>query len=131
MNFACALRHDVIDSDLNDLKKDVKFLFTCTLVVYTGPIDVAYCIRIAEEMVKSTVAGKAARRAISSRSLAVRPPLLGSPRFAGPSQAVDFAPPSNHWLLVSRRPSKTPARPGNCFAWGKLGHWRFEFVQSD
>ena len=61
----------------------------------------------------------------------MRPLLLGSPLFAGPSQAVDFVPPSNHWLLVSQRSSKTPARPGNCFAWGKFGPWRFEFVQSD
>ena len=39
---------------------------------------------------------------------------FGSPRFAGPSQTVDFAPPCNQWLPVSRRSFETPARPGNC-----------------
>ena len=47
---------------------------------------------MAEKAVTSTVARKAARGAISSRSVAVRSILFGSPRFAGPSQAVDFAP---------------------------------------
>ena len=84
----------------------------------------------AEKKVKSTVARKAARRAISSRSSAVRSAPFGSPRFAGPSQTVDFAPPRNQWLPVSRRSFKTPARPGNCFACGKFGHWRSECVQS-
>ena len=31
---------------------------------------------------------------------------------------------------VSRRSFETPARPGNCFACGKFGHWRSECVQS-
>ena len=66
---------------------------------------------MAEKAVTSTVARKTARVAISSRSAAVQSALFGFPRFAGPSQAVDFAPPSNHWLLVSQRSSKTPARP--------------------
>ena len=68
----------------------------------------------AEKAVKSTVARKAARRAISSRSSAVRSAPFGSPRFAGPSQTVDFAPLRNQWLPVSRRSFETPARPGNC-----------------
>ena len=85
---------------------------------------------MAEKAVTSTVARKTARVAISSRSAAVQSALFGFPRFAGPSQAVDFAPPCNHWLLVSRRSSKTPARCGNCFSWSKFGHWRFECVQS-
>ena len=84
----------------------------------------------AEKAVKSTVARKAARRSISSRSSAVRSAPFGSPRFAGPSQTVDFAPPRNQWLPVSRRSFETPARPGNCFACGKFGHWRSECVQS-
>ena len=84
----------------------------------------------AEKAVKSTVARKAARRAISSRSSAVRSAPFGSPRFAGPSQAVGFTPPRNQRLPVSRCSSETPARPGNCFACGKFGHWRSECVQS-
>ena len=76
------------------------------------------------------VARKAARRAISSRSSAVRSAPFGSPRFAGPSQAVDFAAPRNQWLPVSRRSSETPARPGNCFACGKFGYGRSECVPS-
>ena len=84
----------------------------------------------AEKAVKSTVARKTARRAISSRSSAVQSAPFGSPRFAGPSQAVDFAPPHNQRLPVSRRSSETPARPGNCFACGKFAHWRSECVQS-
>ena len=64
----------------------------------------------AEKAVKSTVARKAARRAISSRSSAVRSAPFGSFRFAGPSQTVDFAPPRNQWLPVSRRSFETPAR---------------------
>ena len=44
----------------------------------------------AEKAVKSTVARKAARRSISSRSSAVRSAPFGSPRFVGPSQTVDF-----------------------------------------
>ena len=84
----------------------------------------------AENAVKSTVARKAARRAISSRSSAVQSIPFGSSRFAGPSQAVDFAPPCNYqWLPVSPRSSETPARPGNCFACGKFGRWRSECVQ--
>ena len=83
----------------------------------------------AEKVVKSMVARKAARRAISSRSSTVRSAPFGSPRFAGPSQAVDFAPRRNQRLPVSRRSSET-ARPGNCFACGKFGHWRSECVQS-
>ena len=84
----------------------------------------------AEKAVKSTVARKAARRASSSRSSAVRSVPFGSPRFAGPSQAVDFASPRNQSLPVSRRSSETPARPGKCFACRKFGHWRSECVQS-
>ena len=84
----------------------------------------------AEKAVKSTVARKVARRAISSRSSAVRSAPFGSPRFAGPSQTMDFAPPRNQWLPVSRRSFETPAGPGNCFACGKFGHWRSECVQS-
>ena len=71
----------------------------------------------AEKAVNSTLARKAARRAISSRSSAVRSAPFGSPRFAGPSQAVDFAPPCNQWLPVPRRSSETPAKPGNCYAY--------------
>ena len=56
--------------------------------------------------------------------------IIGFPRFAGPSQAVDFAPPRSQWLPVSRRSLDTPATPGNCFACGKFGHWRAECVQS-
>ena len=82
----------------------------------------------AEKAVKSTVARKAVRRAISSRSSAVRSAPFGSPRFAGPSQAVDFAPPRNQWFPVSWRSFEAPARPGNCFACGKFGHWRSECV---
>ena len=49
----------------------------------------------AEKAVKSTVTRKSARRAISSRSSVVRSAPFGSPRFAGPSQAFDFASPRN------------------------------------
>ena len=73
----------------------------------------------AEKAVKSTVARKSARRAISSRSSVAR---SGSPRFTGPSQAVGFASPRNQWFPVSRRSFENPARPGNCFACGKFGH---------
>ena len=82
-----------------------------------------------EKAVKSTGARKAARRAISSHSSAVRSAPFGSPRFAGPSQTVDFAPHRNQWLSVSRRSFEAPARPGNCFVCGKFGHWRSECVQ--
>ena len=64
----------------------------------------------AEKAVKSTVARKAARGAISSRSSAVRSAPFGFPRFAGPSQAVDFAPPRSQWLPFSRRLFDTPTR---------------------
>ena len=83
----------------------------------------------AEKAVKSSVAGKSARRAISSRSSVVQSAPFGSLRFTGPSQAVDFASPRNQWFPVSRRSFETPARPGNCFACGKFGHWRSECVQ--
>ena len=83
----------------------------------------------AEKAVKSTVARKSARRAISSRSSVPRSGPFGSPRFTGPSQAVDFASPRNQWFPVSRRSFETPARPGNCFACGEFGHWRSECVQ--
>ena len=83
----------------------------------------------AEKAVKSTVARKSARRVISSRSSVARSGPFGSPRFTGPSQAVDFASPRNQWFPVSRRSFETPARPGNCFACGKFGHWRSECVQ--
>ena len=49
----------------------------------------------AEKAVKSTVARKSARRALSSRSSVVRSSPFGPPRFTGPSQAVDFASPRN------------------------------------
>ena len=49
----------------------------------------------AEKAVKSMVARKSARRALSSRSSVVRSSPFGSPRFTGPSQAVDFASPRN------------------------------------
>ena len=49
----------------------------------------------AEKAVKSTVARKSARRALSSRSSVVRSSPFGSPRFTGPSQAADFASPRN------------------------------------
>ena len=59
----------------------------------------------------------------------MRSALFGSPRITGPSVAVDFASPSNQWFPVSRRSFETPARPSNCFACGKFGHWRSECVQ--
>ena len=46
-----------------------------------------------EKAIKSTVARKAARRTISSRSPTVRSAPFGSRRFVGPSQALHFAPP--------------------------------------
>ena len=49
----------------------------------------------AEKAVKSTIVRKSARRALSSRSSVVRSSPFGSPRFTGPSQAVDFASPRN------------------------------------
>ena len=83
----------------------------------------------AEKAVKSSVAGKSARQAISSRSSVVQSAQFGSPRFTAPSQAVDFASPRSQWFPVSQRSFETPARPGNCFACGKFGHWRSECVQ--
>ena len=83
----------------------------------------------AEKGVKSTVARKSARLAISSCSSVVQSAPFGSPRFTGPFQAVDFASPRNQWFPVSQCSFETPARPDNCFACGKFGHWRSECVK--